>query len=125
LEPYKLFTNSPPPDNLVWIPRGTFTMGSPGSEAERGTDETQHAVRLSSGFFIGKYLVTQIDYLSVMSNNPSYFTPANGYAQDRTRPVERVSWFDATNYCGQLTQLEQALPPLGNEFGSPKAAPRE
>jgi formylglycine-generating enzyme required for sulfatase activity len=104
----ELFTNSLPPDSLVWIPRGAFTMGSPDSEAERGTDETRHTVRLSSGFFIGKYLVTQNDYLSVMSNNPSYFTPANGYSQDRTRPVERVSWYDATNYCGQLTRLEQA-----------------
>lgn len=101
-------TNSPTPASLVWIPGGAFTMGSPDSEAERGADETQRNVRLSSGFFIGKYLVTQNDYLSVMSNSPSYFTPANGYSQDQTRPVEQVTWSDATNYCGLLNQQERA-----------------
>jgi len=43
-----------------------------------------------------------------MGSNPSYFTPANGYSDDLTRPVETVSWYDATNYCGLRTQQERA-----------------
>lgn len=104
-------TNSPTPDSLVWIPRGDFTMGSPDTERERSADETQHTVTLSSGFFIGKYLVTQTNYLAVTSNNPSYFNGENGdqdYGIDLNRPVELVTWSDATNYCGLLNQQEQA-----------------
>lgn len=74
--------------NLVFIQPGTFTMGSPTNEAQRDiTYETQHTVTISRGFWMGKYLVTQADYLAVVGSNPSYFTSANGYSNDLTRPV--------------------------------------
>jgi formylglycine-generating enzyme required for sulfatase activity len=101
----------PPPSpspNMVWIPPGTSVMGSPTSEQQRNTDETQHTVTLTKGFYMGKYAVTQGEYLALIGSNPSYFTPANGYSQDLNRPVEVVTWIDATNYCAQLTQQEQA-----------------
>jgi formylglycine-generating enzyme required for sulfatase activity len=105
--------------NMAWIPCGTFTMGSPASEAERedwGDDETQHTVTLTQGFYMGKYLVTQADYLAVMGNNPSYFNGDRSgaphydqdYGTDLMRPVEQVSWDDATAYCAPLTAQEQA-----------------
>jgi len=46
---------------------------------------------------MGKYEVTQGEYLAVVGSNPSYFTSANGYSDDLTRPVETVNWYDATN----------------------------
>src|SRR5258708_38270569 len=58
---------------------------------------------------MGKYPVTQKEYQTVMGNNPSYFTTDNGFAQDLSRPVEQVNWFDATNYCGHLTQQARAV----------------
>jgi formylglycine-generating enzyme required for sulfatase activity len=82
-------------------------MGSPTNEAERGLDEVQHQVTISRGFWIGKYLVTQGDYLSVVGSNPSHFQPPI-FASDPTRPVEEVGWLDATNYCTLRTQQEQA-----------------
>ena len=99
---------APADTNLVFIQPGTFTMGSPTNEAWRSPDETQHTVTISRGFWMGKYLVTQGDYLSLMATNPSYFTSANGYSDDLTRPVETVSWNDATNYCAMRTQQERA-----------------
>jgi formylglycine-generating enzyme required for sulfatase activity len=91
------------PTNMVFIPPGTFRMGSPTNEVDRYTNEgPQTAVTISRGFWMGKYEVMQWEYLAVMGNNPSSFTG------DTKRPVERVSWFDATNYCGQLTQRERA-----------------
>jgi formylglycine-generating enzyme required for sulfatase activity len=100
------------PANMVWIPPGTFVMGSPTNEAERAANETQHTVTLTQGFYMGVHPVTQGEYLALTSNNPSYFTTrdyhGNPISPDTNRPVEQVSWADATNYCAQLTQQEQA-----------------
>jgi len=93
--------------NLVFIQPGTFIMGSPTNEAERNTNEVQHLVTISRGFWIGKYLVTQGDYLTVVGSNPSFFTPAHGFPYESTRSVEQVSWIDATNYCELRTQQER------------------
>src|SRR5213592_266570 len=90
---------APADTNLVFIQPGTFTMGSPTNEAGRDSAELQHMVTISRGFWMGKFLVTQGDYLAVVGSNPSRFTSANGYSDDLTRPVETVSWIDATNYC--------------------------
>ncbi len=104
--------------NLVWIPPGTFVMGSPTSEAERDANEVQHTVTLTQGFYAGQYPVTQGEYQSVTGVNPSYFTTrdyyGNSISPDTNRPVEQVSWSDATNYCALLTQQQLAaglLPP--------------
>ena len=106
---YRAVSVAAPADtNLVFIQPGTFRMGSPTNEAERNSDEVQHLVTISRGFWMEKYLVTQGDYLAVAGSNPSYFTSANGYRDDLTRPVETVSWFDATNYCALRTQQERA-----------------
>lgn len=94
--------------NLVCILPGTFTMGSPTNEALRGTNETQHVVTISKGFYMGKYPVTQGEYLAVTGSNPSHFTGNLGL------PVETVSWYDATNYCWLRTVQERAaglIPP--------------
>jgi formylglycine-generating enzyme required for sulfatase activity len=85
-------------------------MGSPTNEVDRVDvfEGPQTAVTISRGFWMGKYEVTQGEYLTVMGSNPSWFTTNNGYSHDLSRPVEQVSWEDATNYCGQLTQRERA-----------------
>ena len=109
---------APADANLVFIQPGTFRMGSPTSEAERYSDERQHTVTISRGFWMGKYLVTQRDYMSVVGSNPSYFRNGVGPLSNRgtgsvitdelSHPVERVSWIDATNYCALRTQQERA-----------------
>jgi hypothetical protein len=99
---------TPADTNLVFIQPGTFMMGSPTKEALRNSDETQHTVTISQGFWMEKYLVTQGDYVAVVGSNPSLFTSANGHSDDFTRPVETVSWIDASNYCALRTQQERA-----------------
>ncbi len=44
---------------LVWIPPGEYMMGSPMSEPGRSVDERLHRVKLTKGFWMGKYEVTQ------------------------------------------------------------------
>jgi formylglycine-generating enzyme required for sulfatase activity len=91
------------PKNMVFIPPGTFQMGSPTNEVDSGSsDGPQTAVTISRGFWMGKYEVTQGEYLDVMRKNWSYFTG------DTNRPVEMLTWHDATNYCGLLTERERA-----------------
>jgi len=85
---------------FCYIPGGTFTMGSPESEEYRSSDEKQHKVTLSP-FWMGKYEVTQKQYSEVMGTNPSYFV---GTGQDLSKlPVERVSWYDAIEFCNKLS----------------------
>jgi formylglycine-generating enzyme required for sulfatase activity len=107
------------PTNLVFIPPGTFRMGSPTNEVDRiDWEGPQTAVTISRGYWMGKYEVTQGEYLAVMGSNPSWFNgvrqdyPEPGtnidFGTDLNRPVETVSWNDATNYCATLTQRERA-----------------
>src|SRR5260370_24909304 len=116
---YRAVSVAAPADtNLVFIQPGTFTVGSPASEAERGSDEVRHLVTISRGFWMGKFLVTQGDYLAVVGSNPSYFRNGmdgsnNGgtgstITNELSHPVERVSWTDATDYCAMRTQQERA-----------------
>jgi formylglycine-generating enzyme required for sulfatase activity len=70
-----------------------------------------HTVTLTSGFYMGKYQVTQGQYKEVMGSNPSSFTsnPASGEVQGN-RPVERVSWYDAIEFCNALSIWEGLSP---------------
>jgi len=107
------------PEDMVFIQPGTFTMGSPANEVDRGPDEgPQTAVTLSRGFWMGKCEVTQREYQAVVGSNPSHFSG------DLSRPVETVSWQDATNYCGLLTQRDRAagLIPMDFEYRLPTEA---
>ncbi len=107
------------PANMVFIAPNTFTMGSPDSEAGHEGDEgPQMVVTLSHGFWIGKYPVTQGEYLAVTGENPS------GFPGDLNRPVESVSFFAASNYCAQLTLQDQSagrIPP-GTHYRLPTEA---
>ncbi|MBD2346207.1 formylglycine-generating enzyme family protein [Anabaena subtropica FACHB-260] len=83
---------------MVAIPSGSFMMGSPGQEQRRNLFESpQRQVNLS-GFFMGKYEVTQAQYQAVMGNNPANF-------QGETRPIEQVSWENAIEFCQKLRQI--------------------
>jgi hypothetical protein len=105
---------TPDPVKLAWIAPGTFTMGSPAGEVDRDPDEgPQTLVTLTRGFFMGRYEVTQGEYLAVMGNNPSIFSTNNGFAEDPSRPVESVSWDNATAYCAALTQRERLAGRIG------------
>jgi formylglycine-generating enzyme required for sulfatase activity len=108
-----------PPTNMVFVPPNTFTMGSPTNELHRDVNEgPQTTVTLTRGFWIGKYEVTQGEYLAVTGTNPSVFPG------DLSRPISSVSWPDATNYCWMLTQRELAagrIPP-GSEYRLPTEA---
>ncbi len=103
---------------MVLIPPGEFMMGSTAEEqakfleeakadndrkdgwaVTRIPDETpQHPVRITKPFYLGKYEVTQAQWLSVMGNNPSW------WKDNPTHPVETVSWDDIQPFLANLNE---------------------
>ncbi len=86
---------------FVYIPPGTFVMGSPETEAGHLPDETQHNVTLTTGYYIQTTEVTQGQWLAVMGNNPSRFKRCG-----KDCPVENVSWEDAQAFIVKLNGLD-------------------
>jgi formylglycine-generating enzyme required for sulfatase activity len=80
---------------LVLIPSGKFTMGSPEDEKGRSNNETLHEVTLSKSFYLGKYEVTQEQWEALMGNNPSTNKGAK-------LPVTDVTWNDCQEFIKKL-----------------------
>jgi formylglycine-generating enzyme required for sulfatase activity len=59
-------------------------------------------VYISRGFWIGRFEVTQGEYMALMGSNPSF------HGGNTNRPVEQVSWNDAVQFCQSLTDRERA-----------------
>ncbi|MGB3514199.1 MAG: formylglycine-generating enzyme family protein [Microcoleaceae cyanobacterium] len=82
---------------MVDIPGGNLFMGSPENEAQRESYESpRHQVTLPP-FYMSKYPITQNQYQAIMGNNPSNF-------KGGSRPVEKVTWHNATEFCQKLCQ---------------------
>ncbi|MBR4614333.1 MAG: SUMF1/EgtB/PvdO family nonheme iron enzyme [Kiritimatiellae bacterium] len=83
---------------MIYCPPGEFMMGSPKGEKGRDDDETQHRVRLTRGFWLGKYPVTQAQWESVMGIKPLL---PNG----DDRPVEKISWGDCKDFIEKVNAV--------------------
>jgi formylglycine-generating enzyme required for sulfatase activity len=95
---------------MVYVPGGTFLMGSPETEKNRRfwLESPQHPVTVAP-FYLGKYPVTQSQWQAVMGNNPAKF---NG----KTRPVEWVYYDDAIAFCEKLSKI------MGKSYHLPSEA---
>ena len=92
------------PMEFVRIPAGSFVMGSPEDEEGRDSDERQHEVRISQGFWMGKYEVTQGEWEWVMGGNPSRFRECGSRC-----PVDTLSWdYDVQEFIRRLNERESA-----------------
>ena len=113
---------------MVKIPGGTFTMGAPkDEEGSRDSERPQHQVTVPS-FFMGKYPITQAQWRAVanmqhlrvnrdLKPEPSEFKGDN-------LPIEKVSWYDAVEFCDRLNRiLESRLPQdTGKQYRVPSEA---
>ena len=103
---------------MISIPAGTFLMGAPEDEPKSYDDERpQHQVTLKP-FYMSRYTVTQAQWQFVagypriereLNSDPSDFKGDN-------RPVETVSWLDATEFCQRLSSQ------TGREYKLPSEA---
>jgi len=108
---------------LVWIAPGSFRMGSPEDEKWRSRDEGPvHRVTISQGFWLGRFEVTQAQWIAVMGYNASHH---DRWGKSRPQnPVEDVTWFEAIKFCRRLTEREAKLGrlPDGYEYTLPTEA---
>jgi formylglycine-generating enzyme required for sulfatase activity len=112
---------------MIAIPGGTFTMGSPQDEKDSYDDERpQHEVNVPP-FFMGKYPITQAQWRVVASRtdlkvkkdldpDPSHFKDRGGSSTRRDKPVEQIDWYDAVEFCARLSKL------TGGEYRLPSEA---
>ena len=114
---------------FVYIPPGSFTMGSPSSEPERGSDEKQHRVTLTRGFYLQTTEVT-VGQWRVFARETGYRTEAEtgdgadgfgekgwgkypncnwknpGFSQSENDPVTCISWNDAREFAKWLSKKD-------------------
>jgi formylglycine-generating enzyme required for sulfatase activity len=92
--------------DMVFIPGGTFLMGSPEDELERFKSEgPQHKVTVPE-FFMGRTLVTQAQWRRVAGFpqvGRSLKANLSNFKGDDL-PVEQVSWFEAEEFCLRLSK---------------------
>jgi len=85
------------------IKSGKFTMGSPASEAGRGSGETQKSVTIDKDFYMGESEVTQAQWKAVMGTTPwkgeTYVKEGDAY------PANYVSWDDAQAFMEKVSKL--------------------
>lgn len=99
---------------MVHVEGGTFVMGGKddvddgGPQGGANADECPHEVTVSS-FLIGKFEVTQADWVSVMEENPSAFR------ENLECPVEQVSWEEVQEFISRLNAKHSRLYRLPTE----------
>ncbi len=118
LKPKDAFRECADCPEMVVVPAGSFTMGSPEGEKDRDTDEgPQHVVTISKPFAVGKLPVT-VDQFDAFVRETGYAASSKcnvvegdawkertdrswrnpGFAQERSHPVVCVAWNDAKAY---------------------------
>jgi formylglycine-generating enzyme required for sulfatase activity len=90
---------------FVLIPEGSFMMGSdadPKNVNIKEDESPKHKVTITKPFYIGKYEVTQAQWVRLMGDNPSAFK-----MKEEPRPVENVSWDDVQTFIQNLNKKER------------------
>ena len=102
---------------MVKVTAGTFKMGSPDPEINRGgSGGTQWDVTLTQDFYLGKYEITQKQWHTVMGttiqelNTAADPTIDADYGRGDNYPVYWVSWYDALVFCNKLSVKEGLTP---------------
>ena len=107
---------------MIEIPAGTFTMGSPVGEKDREANEEQVAVTLTKSFWLGKTEITQGQWQAVMGTEP--WVGKDDVLTDKDCPASYVDWHEATAFCQKLTGLEHKAGklPAGESYRLPTDA---
>ncbi len=98
---------------FIKIPAGSFLMGSPPEEAKENIllGAPQHEVKLTKGFFMSKYPITQAQWLAIMKSWTKSNQPSAEIGAGDNFPVVGVSWYDAIKFCVALNEFQKLPSP--------------
>ena len=91
---------------FVKIQAGQYTFGSPTEQILRSSNELALPVRVTHSFWLGKYEVSQAEWLSIMGYNPSTY---QALAPSQDAPVENITWEQAQDFIARLNEQAGAL----------------
>ncbi|NJO94379.1 MAG: formylglycine-generating enzyme family protein [Hydrococcus sp. RM1_1_31] len=92
---------------MVAVRAGNFWMGAPMAEAEGyDCERPQHRVTVKP-LCMGKYPITQAQWQAIAATEPINLPlePNPAKFQGADRPIERISWFEAVEFCQRLSRL--------------------
>ncbi|MCL2197209.1 MAG: formylglycine-generating enzyme family protein, partial [Treponema sp.] len=84
---------------MARVEAGTFTMGNDSGEYS----SPEHEVTLTKAFKIGKYPITQEEYIAVMGKSPSPDAHPSF-------SIHNLTWFDAAIFCNRLSEADGLTP---------------
>jgi formylglycine-generating enzyme required for sulfatase activity len=134
---------NPAPDELVWIPPGTFTMGTPPDEVGRENQEGPLTrVTLTRGYWLGKYEVTIDQYREFLldggdqsgvawtaascpiNRDETFSLSGTASGRQGDLPMCHITWAGAMAYCNWRTDraVEEGSLPEGYVFSLPTEA---
>jgi formylglycine-generating enzyme required for sulfatase activity len=118
----QVFKDCPHCPEMVVVPAGRFTMGSPAEEERAGPPEIQLPVTIAKPFAVGRFAVTRDEFAAFVEatrrriedgcfvvtgdalrrdRERSWRSP--GFVQDGNHPAVCVSWNDAKAYAAWLS----------------------
>ena len=101
----RVFRDCPVCPEMVVLPAGEFTMGSPESEKGRNRDEgPQRKVTFAQPFAVGKFEATFAQWDACVAEGGCTHKPADESWGRGKRPVINVSWEDARQFVGWLAK---------------------
>jgi formylglycine-generating enzyme required for sulfatase activity/uncharacterized caspase-like protein len=107
LKPKDSFRDCPTCPEMVVVPAGSFTIGSPASEPQRSksNDEVQIRVSIPAPFAVGKYAVSFDEWdACVADGGCNGYKPADqGWGRGK-HPVINVNWVDAKAFAAWVSR---------------------
>jgi formylglycine-generating enzyme required for sulfatase activity len=92
--------------DMVVVPAGSFTMGSPASDAERkSTEEPQHTVTFANAFAVSKFEVTFANWDACATHGTCDPQVSDGGFGRGQQPLVNVTWRDASRYVAWLSTI--------------------
>jgi formylglycine-generating enzyme required for sulfatase activity len=99
---------------MIWLNSGTFCMGY-NETPKLILHDRSFEMTLSKGFWLGKFMITQVQWQAVMGGNPSI-------QKGDDLPVDCISWSDASIFCEKLNFQNKNILPSGYKFSLPTEA---
>jgi formylglycine-generating enzyme required for sulfatase activity len=90
---------------FIFIPPGSFLMGSPIGESHRKNNELQHKVTISKGFYIGESEVTIGQWIAITGEHP-FTNPKSKWGKENY-PAMGISWYQVQKYIKKLNLLDK------------------